>query len=115
MPAPSCRSLHHDRRFGDAESGAAEFLRHRDAEPAAFGDRLGELEREGVRAILLRPIVVVEPVANGADRIPDLCALRRVGECFHRFGFLIVVVADRCLTGRALQLSSPFGAQINPP
>ena len=74
--------------LGDAESGAAIFRRHRDAEPAAVGDSLGELERERMGAILLGPIVVVEPVANGADRIADFGALRRIGERFHRFGFL---------------------------
>ncbi len=32
--------LHHERRLGDAESGAAVFLRHGDAEPATFRERL---------------------------------------------------------------------------
>ena len=76
--------LHHDRGLGDAEARAAIFLRHRNAEPAAIGDGLGEFEREGMGLVLLQPVIVVEPVADRADGVADFAPFRRVAESVER-------------------------------
>ena len=51
--------LHHDRRVGHAQTRAAVLGRHRDAEPAAFGNGLIKVERETAFLVLLQPIGVV--------------------------------------------------------
>lgn len=62
------------RRFGDAEVGAAVLLGHADAEPAAGGHRIEEGMRKLVVAILLQPVVEREP---GADRLPAAATIAR--------------------------------------
>src|SRR5262249_44706691 len=59
------------------------FLRHGDAEPAAVGNGLGELERKRMGAVFLGPILIVEAVANGAHGVANLGAFRRIGERLH--------------------------------
>ena len=63
--------LHDHRRLGDAEPAAAEFLRHRDAEPAALGHRPVEFVRKAAVGVLLQPVGVVETGAQPRHRIAD--------------------------------------------
>ena len=70
--------LHHDRRFGDAEAGAAVGLGHGDAEPVALGHGVEERVREDGVAVPFQPVGVVEPGANPQDLIADL--LLRLGQ-----------------------------------
>ena len=63
--------IHHDRRLGHAEVRAAEFLRHRDAEPAVRGHRGMKLVRELRRRVLVAPVLVGEPRADALHRICD--------------------------------------------
>ena len=77
--------LHHDRGLGDAHAGAAKFLGHRDAEPAALGDRFGEFMGKLMGPILLGPIAVVELVTERSDRVSNLLPLRRCGQRLEGF------------------------------
>ena len=63
--------MHHHRSLADTKARAAIFLRHGDAEPAAFGDRLVEAMREHAIAVPLQPIVVAELVANRLNAVAD--------------------------------------------
>ena len=76
--------LHHDRGLGDAEPGAAVFLRHRDAEPAAFRDRLMELVRKLAVAVACEPVLVVEAGAELRDRVAQLELIRGEGKIHAR-------------------------------
>src|SRR5690606_37638066 len=60
-------NLQHNRRFGYAQPRATVFWRDGNAQPTAFGDSLRNLNREGVRAVELVPVVVIETVAFGAN------------------------------------------------
>ena len=80
-PGPRLRDrLHDDRRLGDAEPAAAIFLRHRDAEPAAFGHRPVEFVREAAVGVLLQPVIVAEALAQPRHRVADLQLLGGQGE-----------------------------------
>ena len=72
--------LHHDRGLGDAEAGAAVFLRQRDAEPAAFRDRLMERVRKRAVAVACEPILVVEAGAELRDGVAQLELIRGEGK-----------------------------------
>ena len=67
--------VHHDRRLGDAEAGAAVFLRHGDAEPAGLRHRPVELVREHAVLVAREPVVVVESRDDGAHALADGVAL----------------------------------------
>ena len=62
---------HHDRGFGDAETGAAIGFRHADAEPAGIGQRLVEIVRKAALAILLQPVGIIEVAADFRDRVAN--------------------------------------------
>src|SRR6185312_14435009 len=70
--------LHHQRGFGDAEAGAAEFLRHRDAEPSRLRKGAVEIVRKAAVAVLGEPIRVIEALAQAAHGCAKL--FLRVGE-----------------------------------
>jgi hypothetical protein len=72
--------VHHDRRLGDAEAGAAIGLRDADAEPAVVGERAIELLGEFAVAVARQPIVVGKPRADLLDRGADRLLQLRKGE-----------------------------------
>src|SRR6185436_18162073 len=76
--------LHHHRGLGNAQAGAAELLRHRDAEPAVARHRLVKVGREAAVAIALEPVVVRKARAQPRDRLADPLLLLRKGEV-HRY------------------------------
>ncbi len=59
--------LHHDGGFGEAEAGAAVFLGHADAEPAAGGEGGVELGGEAGALVVGAPVVVAEIGADFLD------------------------------------------------
>ncbi len=68
--------LHHQYGLGDAETGAAVLLRHRNAEPTGRGQGGMKLVRKIAGAVLLKPVGVVELRAELANLIADLLLLR---------------------------------------
>jgi hypothetical protein len=56
--------LHHQCRLGQAEPGAADILRHGDAEPPALGDRPGIFVRKTCGLVRLAPVVIAESICN---------------------------------------------------
>ena len=80
MQAPDLGDrLHHDRRLGDAEAGAAIRLRHGDAEPVAFGHGGEERVGEGRGPVAFQPVVVVEAGAELQHLVADLLLFGRSG------------------------------------
>ena len=79
--------LHHDRRLGDAEPGAAIILRHADAEPAIARERLVQLAREAPVAIARQPVLVVERRADPRDGVAqrNLLLVQREIHCGFSF------------------------------
>jgi hypothetical protein len=63
--------VHHDRRLGDAEAGAAVLGRHRDAEPAGVGHRAVEVLRKLAVVVAGQPVVVVEALDDGGHAVAD--------------------------------------------
>src|SRR5690606_15333431 len=72
--------LHHQGRFGNAETGAPILLGHGDSEPAVLRQRLIEIFRELSRFVAVEPVVEVEALAEAVDRIANLLLLFRQGE-----------------------------------
>ena len=85
MQAPEFgHRLHQEGRLGDAETGAAVFLRHGDAEPVAFGHGGKERIREGRGPVALQPVGVVEAAAELQHLVADLLLLVGQGEVHGR-------------------------------
>ena len=63
--------VHHDGRFGDAETRAAVVLRHGDPEPSGLGHRAMEFARENAVLVAREPVVVAELRDDGAHAFAD--------------------------------------------
>jgi hypothetical protein len=63
--------LHHQRRLGDAQPGAAIFGRHGDAEPAVGGHGGDEFVRESAIGVARQPVVGVEAGAKPGYGVAD--------------------------------------------
>src|SRR5581483_1207433 len=74
-------------------------MRHRDAEPTAGGERMLERCRIVAVAVALRPIAIVELLAQFADGLSD--GGQGMGRCDHREGFKR---KDRLTTGLVASL-----------
>ena len=72
---PKC--AHHHRGRRNPEAGAAVFLGHRHAEPAAARDGLAELAGPATVAVALEPVVGAEIGADGLDGVAGSPAGRR--------------------------------------
>src|SRR6202030_1246875 len=62
---------HHDRRFDDAETGAAILLGNADAEPAGIRQRLMAVGGEAALPVLVQPIGVIEARADFRNVVAD--------------------------------------------
>ena len=63
--------MHHDRRFGHAQTRAAIGFRHGDAEPAGIGHGAVKLTRKDPVLIACQPIVIAKPGHNRAHPLAD--------------------------------------------
>ena len=63
--------LHQQGRLGDAETRAAVFLGHGDAQPAGIGHRLVEVVGKSAFLVLLQPVPVVELGTQPGDAVAD--------------------------------------------
>jgi hypothetical protein len=61
--------VHHHRRFGDAEAGAAKRFRDADAKPAVGRQRAMEVFREFAVAVARQPVIVAKARADFFDRV----------------------------------------------
>src|ERR1700694_6172738 len=75
--AVACDFMHHDRGFGHAETRAAKFFRHRDAEPAGVGHRAMKLKWKYAVIVACQPVVVAEAGYDRADAFPDRAVIVR--------------------------------------
>ena len=72
VPAAAVDLLQDHRRLGEAQPGAAIFLRNQGCEPAALGERADEFLRIGALAVEPLPVRGVEPGAERPHRVADL-------------------------------------------
>ena len=63
---------HDDGGLGEAQAGAADFLREDRAEPAGLGEGAGEFVREFVVQVLVVPVVLAELRTDAGDAVADL-------------------------------------------
>ena len=73
--------LHQDCRFANAEAAAPISLRHRNAEPSAFGHRPMELVRKAALLVLPQPVLVAEARAQPRHGIPQFLLLDAQPKC----------------------------------
>ena len=89
--------LHHDGGFGEAEAGAAVFLGHADAEPAAGGEGCVKCGGEAGALVVGAPVVVAEIGADAFDGGFDAALLVGEFEVHGGLGWFGLVV---CRGGR---------------
>ena len=76
--------MHEQGSLGDAQPGAAELLRHRDAQVARIRHRAMELEGKIPAAVVREPVVVVERGAQAIHAVHDGLLLVGEGEIHAR-------------------------------
>ena len=79
-----CDRLHHDRRFCDPQSRAADRLGHRDPQPTALRHGQVQIVRKASLAVPFKPVLVVETRANPQNTFADFALLLRHPECHVR-------------------------------
>ena len=72
--------VHHQRRLGDAQAGAAVGFGHGDAQPAGVGQRAVEVVGKAPLTVLAQPVVGVERRADALDGVLNLLLLGGEGE-----------------------------------
>ncbi len=75
--------LHQHRSFGNAETAAAIFGRHCDAEPPGLGHRPVELVGKAALGVFGEPIIIPEPLAQPQHHRADFALL--LGQCETHF------------------------------